>query len=90
MEQNKEKRMKRDEDSLFISFLFCTNIQIIGVPEEKEKRERTWENIWRDYSRKFPNLKGNSQPSPGGTESLMKDKPKKEHTETHINQTNKN
>ena len=41
MEHNKEKRMKRDEDSLFISFLFCTIIQIIGVREEKEKRERT-------------------------------------------------
>ena len=32
----------------------CTNIQIIGVPEEQEKKEGDWENIWRDYSWKLP------------------------------------
>ena len=35
-EQNKEKRMKRTEDSLrdFWDNIKCTNIRIIGVPEE--------------------------------------------------------
>ena len=35
-EQNKEKRMKRNEDSLrdLWDNIKCTNIQIIGVPEE--------------------------------------------------------
>ena len=41
-EQKKEKRMKRNEDSLrdFWDNTKCTNICIIGVPEG-EKRERT-------------------------------------------------
>ena len=36
MEQNKEKRMKRIEDSLrdFWDCIKCTNIRIIGAPEE--------------------------------------------------------
>ena len=41
-EQNKEKRMKRIEDSLrdLWGNIKCTNIQIIGVrPEEEEKEE---------------------------------------------------
>ena len=38
-EQNKEKRMKRIEDSFrgLWENVKCTNIQIIGVPEEEEK-----------------------------------------------------
>ena len=38
-EQNKEKRMKRNEDSLrnFWDNIKHTNICIIGVPEETEK-----------------------------------------------------
>ena len=40
-EQNIEKRMKRNEDSLrdLCDNIKCTNIHIIGVPEEE--RERT-------------------------------------------------
>ena len=55
-EQNKEKRMKRIEDSLrdLWDNIKRTNIWIIGVPEEEEKKERDWENIWRDYSWKLP------------------------------------
>ena len=39
-EQNKEKRMKRIEESLrdFWDNIKCTNIRIIGVPEEEEKK----------------------------------------------------
>ena len=40
-EKNKEKRMKRNEDSLRDLW---NNIRIIGVPEGEE-RERTGENI---------------------------------------------
>ena len=42
-EQNKEKRMKRIEDSLrdLWDYIKCTNIRIIGVPEEEEKKKGT-------------------------------------------------
>ena len=40
-EQNKVKRMKRTEDSLrdLWENIKCTNIQIIGVPEEEDKKK---------------------------------------------------
>ena len=40
-EQNAVKRMKRTEDSLTDLWdnIKCTNIQIIGVPEEEEKKK---------------------------------------------------
>ena len=40
-EQNKEKRMKRNEDSLrdLWDNIKNTNIRIIGVPEKKRKRK---------------------------------------------------
>ena len=40
-EQNKVKRMKRTEDNLrdLWDNIKCTNIRIIGVPEEKRKRK---------------------------------------------------
>ena len=38
-EQNEVKRMKRTEDS-FWDNIKHTNIQIIGVPEEEEKKKR--------------------------------------------------
>ena len=49
-EQNKVKRMKRMEDSLrdFWDNIKHTNIQILGVPEEKERKkeyENTFEKI---------------------------------------------
>ena len=40
-EQNKVKRRKRTEDSLrdLWNNIKCTNIQIIGVPEEEQKKK---------------------------------------------------
>ena len=47
--QNKEKRMKRLEDSLrdLWDNIKCTNIRIIGVPEEEEKKKGT-EKIFKE------------------------------------------
>ena len=46
-EQNKEKRMERNEDSLrdFWDNIKCTNISIIGAPEGEE-REKGPEKIF--------------------------------------------
>ena len=49
-EQNKVKRMKRTEDSPrdLWDNIKCTNIRIIGVPEEEEKKkgyEKNFEEI---------------------------------------------
>ena len=49
MEQNKEKRMKRNEDSLrdLWGNIKCNNIHIIGVPEGEE-REKGTEKIFEE------------------------------------------
>ena len=88
-EQNKIKRLKRNEDSLwdFWDNIKCSNIQIIGVSRRKEK-ERVWEKILRDFSWKFPqHEKGNSQSSSRSTKSHIQNKPKEKHAKTHTNQT---
>ena len=57
-EQNKEKRMKRNEDSLrdLWDNIKCNNIHIIGVPKG-EKREKGHEKIFEEIIvENFPNL----------------------------------
>ena len=57
-EQNKVKRMKRAEDSLrdLWDHIKCTNIPIIGVPEEEEKK-KGYEKIFEEIIVKnFPNM----------------------------------
>ena len=57
-EQNKEKRMKRNEDSLrhLWDNIKCTNICIIGVPEGEE-REKGPKKIFEEIIVKhFPNM----------------------------------
>ena len=58
MEQNKEKRMKRNEDSLTDLWdnIKCNNIRIIGVPEGEE-REKGPEKIFEEIIvENFPNM----------------------------------
>ena len=57
-EENEVKRVKRTEDSLrdLWDNIKCTNIQIIGVPEEAEKKigyEKIFEEITVEN---FPNM----------------------------------
>ena len=57
-EQNKVKRMKRTEDSLrdLWDNIKRTTIQIIGVPEEEEKR-KAYEKIFEEIiAENFPNM----------------------------------
>ena len=57
-EQNKEKRMKRIEDSLRDprGNIKCNNIQIIGVPEEEEKKKGTEKIFEEILVENFPNM----------------------------------
>ena len=56
-EQNKVKRMKRTKDSLrnIWDNIRCTNIQIMGIPEEEKKKgyEKIFEEI---IVENFPNM----------------------------------
>ena len=57
-EQNKVKRMKRTEDSHSDLWdnIKCTNIRILGVPEEEETKER-YEKIFEEIIvENFPNM----------------------------------
>ena len=58
-EQNKvKKKMKRSEDSLrdLWDNIKCTNTQIIGVPEEEEKK-KGYEKIFEEIIiENFPNM----------------------------------
>ena len=57
-EQNKVKRMKRTEDSLrdFWDNIKNTNIQIMGVPEEEEKK-KGYEKVFEEIIvENFPNM----------------------------------
>ena len=57
-EQKKEKRMKRIEDSLrhLWDNIKHTNIQIIGVPEEEEKKKGTEKISEEIIVENFPNM----------------------------------
>ena len=58
MEQNKEKRMKRNEDSIrdLWGNIKCNNVRIIGVPEGGE-REKGPEKISEEIIvENFPNI----------------------------------
>ena len=57
-EQNKIKRIKRTEDSLREHWdnIKCTNIRIIGVPEEEEEK-KVYEKIFEEIIvENFPNM----------------------------------
>ena len=57
-EQNKEKRMKRIEDSVrdLWDNIKCTNIRIRGVPEEEEKKKGTKKIFEEITVENFPNM----------------------------------
>ena len=90
-EQNKVKRMTRTEDSLrdLRDSIKCTNIQIIGVPEEEDKN-KWYEKIFEEIIvENFPNREKEIVNQVQEVQSPIQDKPKEKHTKTNSNQTNK-
>ena len=57
-EQNKEKRLKRIEDSLRALWdnIKLTNIRITGVPEKEEKKKRPEKIFEEIIAENFPNM----------------------------------
>ena len=90
-EHNKVKIIKRAEDSLrdHWDHIKCTNIRIIGVPEEEEKK-KGYEKIFEEImAENFPNMEKEIVNQFQEAQSPIQDKPKEKHTKTHTNQTNK-
>ena len=90
-EQNKVKGMKRAEDSLrdLWDHVKCTNIRIIGVSEEEEKKkgyEKFFEEI---IVENFPSMEKEIVNQVQEAQSPIQEKPKEKHAKTHTNQTNK-
>ena len=85
-EQNKDKRMKRNEDSLrdLWNNIKCNNILIIGVPEGEE-REKGPEKIFEEIIvENFPNVGKVIATQVQESQSPRQDKPKEKHAETIV------
>ena len=90
-EQNKEKRMKRIEDSLRDHWdIKHTNIQIIGVPEEEDTKKGTEKIFEEIIVENFPNMEKEIVNQVQEMQSPIQGKSKEEHANTHINQIIKN
>ena len=84
-EQNKEKRMKRIEDSLrdLWDHFKCTNIRIIGVPEEEEKKKGTEKLFEEIIVENFPSMGKKIVNQVQEVQSPIQDKSKEKHTNTY-------
>ena len=85
--------MKRLEDSLrdLWDNIKCTNIRIIGVPEEEAKKKGTAKIFEEIIVENFPNMgKEIVNQIQEAQRSPIQDKSKEKHAKTHINQTIKN
>ena len=85
-EQNKEKRMKRTEDSLrdLWDNIKRTNIRSTGVPEEEEKKKGTEKIFEEIIVENFPNM---GKEIVNQVLEAKRLKSKEQHAKTHINQT---
>ena len=81
--------MKRTEDSLrdLWDNIKRTNIRIIGVPEEEEKKKGTEKIFEEIIVENFPNVGKEKVNQVQEAQSPIQDKSKEKHTKTHINQT---
>ena len=83
--------MKTIEDSLrdLWNSIQLTNIRIIGVPEEEEKKKEYDKSLEESISENFPNKENEIVNQVQGAQSPIQDKPKEKQAKTHPNQTNK-
>ena len=91
-EKNKEKRMKKIEDSLrdLWDNIKHSNIQLIGVLEEEEKKKGCVKIFEEIRVENFPNIGKEIVNEVQEAQSPTQDKSKEKHAKTHINQTIKN
>ena len=91
-EQNKEKRMKRIEDRLrdLWDNIKCTNIQIIGVPEEEEKKKGSEKIFEETIVENFPNMGKEIINQVQEAQRVPQRINPRRNTPRHINQTIKN
>ena len=84
--------MKRIEGSLRDPWdnIKHTNIRIIGVPEEVEKKKGTEKIFEEIILQNFPNMGKEIVNQVQEAQSPVQDKSKEKHAKTHINQTIKN
>ena len=91
-EQNKEKRMKRIEDSLRDVWdnIKCTNMRIIGVPEEEEKKKGTEKIFEEIIFENFSNMENETVNQAQEEQRLPYRINPRRNMPRHINQTIKN
>ena len=70
-ERKQEKRIKRNEDNLrdLQDNMKCSNILIIGVPEEEDRKKDHEKILEEIIVENFPKMGGNNHPSTRNTES---------------------
>ena len=90
-EQNKGKRTKRTEDILrdLWDNIKGTNIRVIGVPEEEEKKKGTEKIFEEIIVENFPNMGKDIVNQVQEAQSPLQDKPNEKHIKMHINQVNR-
>ena len=90
-EQNKVKRMKRAKDSLrdLWDNIKCTNIRIIGLPEEEEKNKEYQKIFEEIVVENFPNMEKEIVIQVPEAQSPIQDKSKEKYTKKHTNRANK-
>ena len=76
--------MKRTENSLrdLWDNIKCTNVRIIGFPEEEEKKKGYEKNFEEIIVENFPSMEKEIV-------NQVQEAPKEKHAKTHTNQTNK-
>ena len=89
--RKKKKRIKRNEDNLkdLYNNVKHPNIQIIGVPEEKDKQKDHKKILEEIIVENFPKMGKEIIIQVRNPESPKQDKTKAKHLKTHINQINK-